>query len=277
MEVLERLNPAADLDWMPTPDRLDYWGSLTEGLHMLGRHVAELEVVDRSGMVGLGRFLYKGRALGGLDRSASAVSALDSALLLPSEPGLSNGMAPNTDGRPEYTESAAWVGLWIAHELYVHGDSTAGRTAAAHTLAWIERLPREDRDVPEMRLFAVQFLEQEGRTADAIRVARSLVDEDSSNVDYRGLLAGLATRNGDTALATRLDAWLADLPPARAQWGASFYRARVASLGGRPAAATALVGESLARGAWPYWVHADPALHRLAARPDYLALMSPRP
>jgi hypothetical protein len=186
-------------------------------------------------------------------------------------------MAPNTDGRAEYTGSAAWVGLWVARELHVHGDSAGGRTAAIHTLAWLDRLPRGDRETLEMRLFEIQFLEQAGRTTDAMRVAEGLVAEDSSNVDSRGLMAGLAAESGDTALATRLDAWLSALPPERALWGASFYRARLASLRSRPAEAVGLVRETLARGAWPYWVHADPALHRLAARSDYATLMAPRP
>lgn len=110
-----------------------------------------------------------------------------------------------------------------------------------------------------------------------MRLAQGLVAEDTSNVDYRGLMAGVAAESGDTALATRLDGWLAALPSERALWGASFYRARVASLRGRQAEAVGLVRETLARGAWPYWIHADPALHRLAERPDYVAMMTPRP
>lgn len=275
--VLDRLNPAVDLDWMPMTDHLEYWGSLTEAYHMLGQHDRELAAADRGHLLGLGRFLHRGRALAGLGRSAEALEGLDSALLLPSEPGLSGGMAPNTDGRGEYTGSAAWVGLWVAHELYVHGDSVGGRTAALHTLAWFDRLSQRDREAPEMRLFEVQFLEQAGRTADAMRVANQLVAEDSSNVDARGFMAGLAAESGDTALAAHLDGWLSALPPERALWGASFYRARLASLRSRPAEAMGLVRETLARGAWPYWLHADPALHRLAGRPDYAALTAPRP
>jgi DNA-binding SARP family transcriptional activator len=275
--ILERVNPAVDLDWMPAADHLDYWASLTEGDHMAGRHDAELAAVDRSGMVGLGRLLYRGRALSGLGRSADALQVLDSAFTLPSEPGLSNGMAIFTDGRPEYANSAAWVGLWIARELHVHGDSVGGRTAAARTLAWLEALPGEDRTAPEVRLFEAECLEQVGRAAEATRIVERLVTGDSLNIDYRGTLAGLAAVGGDSALADRLDAWLAALPPERALWGAAFYRARVASLRGRPDDAVALIREALMRGAWPYWVHLDPALHRLAGRADYAALTAARP
>lgn len=275
--ILERIDPAVDLDWMPMADHLDYWASLTEADHMAGRHDAELAAVERSGLTRLGRFLYGGRALAGLRRPADALAALDSALLLPAEPGLSNGMAIYTDGRPEYTGSAAWVGLWIARELQVHGDSSNGRVAATRTLAWLEALPRDDRSAPEMRLFEAECLEQVGRPADATRIVERLLASDSSNIDYRGTLAGLAAASGDTALADRLDRWLAALPPERALWGSTFYRARVASLQGRPADAVSLVRETLALGAWPYWVHLDPALHRLVTRPEYAALTAPRP
>jgi DNA-binding SARP family transcriptional activator len=273
--ILERMNPAVDLDWMPEPDHLDYWASLTEGDHMAGRHDAELAAVNRSSLIGLGKLLYRGRALAGLTRSADALETLDSAFALPTEAGLSNGMAIFTDGRPEYTGSAAWVGLLIARELHVHGDSATGSRAATHTLAWITALPRDDQATPEIRLFEAECLEQAGRAADARRIVERLLVDDSLNIDYRGTLAGLAAVSGDSALADRLDAWLAALPPERALWGAAFYRARVASLRGRPGDAVALVRETLARGAWPYWVHLDPAL--LAGRADYAALTAPRP
>jgi hypothetical protein len=89
-------------------------------------------------------------------------------------------------------------------------------------------------------------------------------------------MAGVAAASGDTVLADQLDGWLAGLPPKRAQWGASFYRARAASMRGHPDDAVGLLRETLAKGAWPYWVHLDPALHRLASRPDYIALTKPR-
>jgi hypothetical protein len=62
------------------------------------------------------------------------------------------------------------------------------------------------------------------------------VDEDTANVDYRGIMAVLAAEGGDSAQADRLDAWLAGLPPARALW----------------------------------------TLHHLATRADYIALTKPR-
>jgi TolB-like protein len=274
--ILKRMNPDVDLDWLPRRDHLEYWESLTEDYHMLGQHDVEFAAASRSKLSGLGGLLCRGRALGGLGRAADAMSVLDSSFTMPSEPGLANGMLPNTDGRPEYTGSGAWVALWVARELTVHGDSVAGSAAARRAVTWIDALPRDDRAAPEMRAFKAEFLEQAGAFGAARQLVQGLIADDSSNVDYRGMMAGLAVESGDSALADRLDAWLAGLPPERAHWGASFYRARIASLRGRSADAVALVQETLTKGAWPYWIHLDPALHRLAARADYIALTKPR-
>lgn len=276
LAILERINPAVDLDWLPQADHFDYWDALTGAYHLLGRHDVELEVANRSHLAGLGGQLCRGRALAGLGRGAEAVSVIDSTFTLPSEPGLTTGMLPTTDGRPEYSGSAAWVALWVARELSVHGDSVSGTAVARRAVTWIDALPREDRDAYEMRAFRAQFLEQAGAFGAAKREVQRLIHDDTANVDYRGIMAGLAAESGDSAQADRLDAWLASLPPARALWAASFYRARLASLRGRPADAVALVHETLEKGAWPFWLHIDLALHRLATRADYIALTKPR-
>ena len=105
---------------------------------------------------------------------------------------------------------------------------------------------------------------------------RGLVAEDSSNVAFRGIMAGLAAERGDSVTALRLDDWLAHRTSDEDSWGPAYYRARVATLLGRPADAVAFVGRSLELGAWPMWIHIDPVLHRLAPRADYRALTFPR-
>jgi TolB-like protein len=275
LKILQHLNPDVDLDWMPRADRLDYWGGLASAYHLLGDHQAELATIDRSQLKGLAMILCRGPALAALHQSAATLAEVDSAFTM-SDRGLSSGMLPNTDGRAEYASSPAWVVLWIAHELTVHGDSVSGGTAARRAVTWIDGLPRADRDAWEMRVFKVEFLEQAGAFPLAKEIAQRLVAEDTSNVDFRGLLAGLAAETGDSALADKDDAWLASVPPARAHWGASFYRARLASLRGRPEQAISLMNETLEKGAWPTWLHLDLALHRLVARPDFIALMKPR-
>ena len=78
-------------------------------------------------------------------------------------------------------------------------------------------------------------------------MTRQLIAEDSTNVDFRGELAGLAAERGDTALADSLDRWLAAQPRSRVGWSASVYRARVAELLGRRDAAAARTREASGR------------------------------
>jgi hypothetical protein len=123
---------------------------------------------------------------------------------------------------------------------------------------------------------AAWSLETLGDYPEAERIARQLVGEDSTNVDYEGELAGLAAAQGDTALADSLDRWLAAQPLARVAWTAAIYRARVAALLGRPDSAMARLREALNDGAWPRWLHQEPALDILRGRPDFIALTAPK-
>jgi hypothetical protein len=148
----------------------------------------------------------------------------------------------------------------------VHGDTSAAREAAASTIAWIDAQPATERGTQEFRTYTVWLNEVRGMAASGLPVARTLVSEDTGNVDFRGTLGGLAAATGDTATARSADAWLASLPAGRGSWGSSFYRARIAVLLGRLDDAVALVRESVDRGAWPYFLHTDPILHRLTSR-----------
>ena len=274
--ILEHLNPQTDLGWTPTPDHFDYWSDLTEAYHMMGRHDAELAAANRStSRPTLARAWLRGRALAALGRSADALREIDSAFMRPSQPEISLGLAPNTDGRNEYIGTAGEVSLWIARELTVHGDSADGREAAIRAVRWFQSRPPEEQQTVEVRLLEAWALEHAGEYQEAAGLVGGLVADDSANVDFRGTMAGLDATVGDTASADRLDAWLAALPPRRAAWGGSFYRARIASLLGRPDRAATLLRESIVRGAWPMWIHLDPGLSRLPREPDYAALRAP--
>ena len=274
---LERIDPAVDLDWMPDANHGDYWGNLINAYHLLGRYGDELAATRRLDQPDdLNGIMDRAQALAGLERSSDALRVMDSSLSRPWEPDLSNGMAPNMDGREEYRSSAAWVILWTMRELDVHGSAGAARIAAAHGATWCDGRPPHDRSAPEIRFFKALFLEESGAFDSAQAIMRGLVAEDSSNVAFRGIMAGLAAERGDTATAHRLDDWLAHRSSDEDSWGPTYYRARVATLLGRPADAVALVRTSLELGAWPMWIHIDPVLHRLAPRADYRALTFPR-
>jgi DNA-binding SARP family transcriptional activator/TolB-like protein len=276
-DLLERIDPSVDLDWMPDPDHGDYWDNLVHAYHLAGRHSDELAAARRLDHPDdLNGMMLRAGALAGLGRGPEALQVMDSSLTRPWQPDLSNGMAPNMDGREEYRSSAAWVILWTMRELDVHGSTDAARTAAAHGAAWCDSRPPHDRSAPEIRFFKALFLEESGAFDSAQTIMRSLVAEDSANVAFRGIMAGLAAERGDTATALRLDAWLSRRTSDVDYWGPTYYRARVATLLGRPADAVALVRKSLELGAWPMWIHIDPILHRLTSRADYRALTLPR-
>jgi DNA-binding SARP family transcriptional activator/TolB-like protein len=277
VEVLERIDPAVDLDWMPDPDHGDYWDNLIHAYHLLGRYDDELSAARRLDLPDdLHGILMRAQALAGLRRGAEAVRAMDSSLTRPWQPNLSNGMAPGMDGREEYRSSAGWVVLWSMRELDVHGSMGDARTAAIHGVAWCDTRPARDRSAPEVRFFKALFMEESGAFDSAQAIMRQLVREDSANIAFRGIMAGLAAETGDSATARLLDEWLAHRTSGDDSWGPTYYRARVATLRGRPAEAVALVRESLALGAWPFWIHLDPVLNRLTSRADYRALTSPR-
>ena len=277
LELLERINPAVDLAWSTDTTHFAYWGGLTGAFHLLGRYREELAAADRVPPgAPLSRIWLQGSALAGLSRPTAALALLDTALTLPVETVGDIGLAPFTEGRPQYTVTPAWVANWISREFAVHGDTVAARQAAARAVAWYRSRPPDERSTFEERLVASWSLEMLGNFAEAEAMARQLVAEDSTNVDFRGELAGLAAERGDTALADSLDRWLAAQPVARVGWSASVYRARVAALLGRRDAAVARTREAMDEGAWPGWFHQEPALASLRDRADFRALLAPR-
>jgi tetratricopeptide (TPR) repeat protein len=277
VEILKRIDPSVDLAWSTDSTHVAYWTSLTEGLHLLGRYDEELATADRVPLAApLSRVWLRGRALAALSRPTAALMLIDSALSLPVETANDIGLAPYTDGRPQYSATPGWVSWWIACELAVHGDTVAARQAAARGVAWYRIRPTEERATLEERLVATWSLELLGEYAEAEEMVRQLLAEDSANVDFRGELAGLAAERGDTALADTLDRWLAAQPAARVSWSASVYRARVAALLGRRDDAVARTRDALDEGAWPMWIHLDPALAPLRGRRDFVALTAPR-
>ncbi|HEY4320170.1 MAG TPA: BTAD domain-containing putative transcriptional regulator [Gemmatimonadales bacterium] len=276
LAILKRVNPATDLGWSTDTTHFDYWSDVTEALHLLGRHDEELAMANRVPLSApLSRAWMRGRALAALGRPSAALAVIDSALPLPVEmPNV--GLAPYTEGRPQYTATPGWVADWIAHELAVHGDTVAAHQAAERGMAWYRSRSLEERGTVEERIVAIRSLELLGDYDQATRLATELAAADSNNVDYQGMLASLAAEQGDTAQAATLDRWLAAQPVARVAWSALIYRARLAALMGRPDDAVLRTRDARDAGAWPLWIHLDPAFASVRRRPDFVALMTPR-
>lgn len=277
LDLLARVNPTVDLGWTTDTTHVAYWSDVTEALHLLGRHEDELTAAARlSRSAPLDRVWLEGRALAALSRPSAVLALLDSALAFPVETAGDLGLAPYTNGRAEYTVTPAWVAEWIARELAFHGDTATARQAAQRALAWSRSRPAQERATYEERLVTAWALETVGSYADAARLTRQLVVEDTANVDFRGELAGLAAEQGDTALADSLDRWLAGQSVERVAWTASVYRARIAALLGRDDDAVARVRDAMDEGAWPYWFHQEPELARLSPRHDLATLLAPK-
>lgn len=277
LELLRRIDPRTDLAFSTDTSHVAYWGGYTAALHALGRHAEELAVADHmTGGAPLSRAFFRATALAALHRPTAALGVLDSAGSLPVETADNVGLAPYTDGRPQYDATPGWIDWWVACEFAVHGDTIASRQAAMRSLAWYRGRSAEERATFEERLVAAWALDVAGRYADADSVARGLLAGDSSNVDVRGELAAMAARLGETARADSLDRWLAAQPVSRAGWSALVYRARLAAVRGRGDDAVARLREALDVGAWATWIHIDPAFIPLHGRRDFMALIAPR-
>ncbi len=277
LDALGRVDPAIDLAWSTDTTHSAYWGGVTEALHLLGRHQEELATTDRMPPGSpLTRIWFRGSALAALSRPTAALALLDSAFALPVETASDIGLAPFTNGRPQFTVTGGWVANWISRELAVHGDTIAARQAAMRGVAWYRSRPAPERATYEERFVAACSLEMLGEYPEAEHMVQQLVAEDSTNVDFRGELAALAAERGDIGLADSLDRWLAVQPVARVSWTASIYRARVAAILGRPDSAVARARDAFDEGMWPRWLHEEPALVGLRGRPDFIALSAPR-
>jgi DNA-binding SARP family transcriptional activator/TolB-like protein len=264
VQLLREIDPRSDLSWSGDSTQFPYWSSYTEALHMLGRHAEELDVASRvSPNAPLIRAWLRGRALAALSRPSAVLALIDTALTLPVEPANDIGLAPYTNGRPQYSATPAWVAIDIARELAAHGDAATARQAATRALAWYRGRSPDERSTYEERLVAAVSLDISGANADAESSLRALAHEDTANVDYKGLIGSVAAERGDTALVDSIDAWLAHQTGDRASWTASYYRARNDALLGRLSDARARMRDAIDRGAWPLYLHADAALTRV--------------
>jgi len=275
LELLQHVNPETDLAWSTDSSHFYYWNGYSEALHLLGEHKAELANANRMPSVApLTKAWLRGRALAALARPAETLAIVDTALTLQTETSNSIGLAPYTDGRPEYSATPAWVAVWIARELVTHGDSATSRQVAAKALAWYKERPPIEHAAVEERLVAVWALELTGAYANAEQISRALVAEDSANVDFRGMLGSIAAERGETALADSVDRWLARQTGDKVSWSASYYRARNAALLGRREDAVARLHECVDQGVWMTYVHFDPAFLTLHDMPEYRALIA---
>jgi tetratricopeptide (TPR) repeat protein len=277
LDIYEHIDPQTDLAWSTDSSHFTYWSGITSALHKLGNHREELKYAERMPAVApLTKAWLRGIALAALARPEEALAMVDTALTLQTEPTIDIGLAPYTSGRPAYSSTPGWIAVWIARELAVHGDSAASRKAASRALAWYRGRTTQERSTEEERLVAVWALELMRSYAEAEQMLRALIDQDSTNVDFKGELGSIAAERGDTALADSLDVWLAHQSGDVVSWSASYYRARNDALLGRRDLAVARMRDALDQGIWLDYVHMDPAFASMRQSADFVALTAPK-
>ncbi len=264
LNLLRQIDPRSDLSWSGDSTHFAYWSDYTEALHLLGRHDEELAITDNIPPgAPLIRAWLRGRALAALSRPAEVLALIDTALTLPVETANDIGLAPYTNGRPQYSATPAWIAVYVARELAVHGNAAAARQVAARALGWYRARSADERSTFEERLVAAMSLDMIGANAEAESDLRALLHEDTANVDYKGLIGSLAAERGDTAIADSIDSWLSHRTGDQVSWTASYYRARNDALLGRRSDAVARLHDAIDQGAWPMYLHEDPALSRV--------------
>ena len=161
LELLKRVDPAVDLAW--STDTTHFATGATSRRRCICSAGIARNWPPRIGCragAPLDRAWLRGSRAGRTVAPHGGAHTCSTALcMLPVETASDIGLAPYTDGRPQYTVTPAWVANWISRELAVHGDTVAARQAASRAVAWYRSRPPEERATPEERLVATWSLE----------------------------------------------------------------------------------------------------------------------
>ena len=269
--ILNDLDPARDLGWLPHRGRTLYWYELATDHHLLRDFRAERGVAERMRQASaspLATAYVRARALAGLGAGDSALAVLDGIGEFGPDPLLVAGRSGQLV--PVQVASPGWVMLQTGLELSAHGDTTRGRAAMERAAQWHESVRRK---APPLSFgHAVNFalvLDALGRFEDARAEADALVARDGTSIEAHGTLGVIAAHMGDLATAKRVDQWLSVRPPRFPLGLPTLYRAEIAAARGDTSAARAAL-ETLPKGAHPLdvlYFHVDPALAVLRQSP----------
>lgn len=279
LAVLDNIDPARDLGWLPERGRAFYWREIAANRHALGEYDAELATADRmraarASPLGIGYF--RARAFAGLGKAREALAAAAAISTAANEPALVSGIVGPLNAA--HLASPGWVFYQTALELDAHGDSISARVAAERALAWFDTHAASEPSPPSERFVHASVLELLGDLAKARSMLDALVASDSARVDYRGAAGVVAARQGDTTAAGAIAAWLAARPVQFPPGLPVLYRAKIAAVSGDPARALELIGQ-LPHGAHPLdfpQFHIDPAFRSLRSNAVFMRMLVPR-
>ena len=232
-------------------------------LHRLGRHEEEVTVardlVRRFG--GSPRHQFDlGRALAALGQSDSLQAISE-----------------------QVASAAPSQGSWrtllrtLADELRWHGHDAQSTKVLTAVLESYDRMGPDSASLPSVLRGRAETIARMGRWAEALALVKPAVANDTTLSTRLSVAVGSA-RSGDRALADKLDAELAALPPDPYRPGAMlFLRARLAIARGDRASAVALLKAAQAK-AFPLFdgVHANHEFEALRNDPAFDALFKGR-
>ncbi|HEX6251214.1 MAG TPA: hypothetical protein VFZ56_07265, partial [Gemmatimonadaceae bacterium] len=268
----------ADPEWKLAA--VEAWGDRTDALHLIADYKRELAAVRRRAELGVPDVYDEVQVHATLGNVREVERRIDERIRRP---------ARNND-----TPAAM---MWFAAREYTaHGHTEEGKRMAERAVAWVETLP-PDEVTESDRLMQARSLYHARRWAEARSAFERLLESGSQGEtatlvqpgsgasapamergppELLSAMGAAAAMLGDSAAANRVFTALASVPrPHRAQ--ASYQRAKIAAVLGRPDQAAALVQQAWAAGL-PYgmWFHRDIEFHPYRDRSPFKELLNPQ-
>jgi tetratricopeptide (TPR) repeat protein len=233
---------------------------LADGLHVLGRHEAELRAAREA------RSLFpdshrpiamEARALAALGRSREAEARVDELLMLPATGNVASSI------------------IWIGDAMAAHGHGEAAGRVYGRAVHWLE--DRESSADPGLRRSYADALRRTGRLAEAAGHADALHAANPGARNAHALVGIVAAQRGDRTLAERIEAELAAREDPYDRGGNTYNRARIRARLGDLDQAVELLRQAHAEGQpIAAWIRMDPDLEPLRAYPAFRELVRRR-
>jgi len=250
-----------------------YFKVLCASLHMLGQHERELAEARK------GRHIYPDHlslrwcetdALIALNRLEEAEAVVEESLSL----------SPRMGTPGDVLQDAAI-------ELRTHGHREASRRMAGRAAEWYRSRSNDHADEHAVRRALGMCLYRSEQWESAGREFENLAKEHPDEIAYQGMLGALAARRRDEEEAVRIAEQLRGLKRPFMFGGATYQRARIASLLGRKDEAVDLLRESISQGllsvpgvtcqgGYVLALHRDMDFEPLADYPPFIDLLKPK-
>ena len=237
-----------------------YWDVLTQSYHALGDYRNELAAARQGRAQFPDRLTImedEARSLAELGRSDDVLRLLNDVAARRAEPSMTPGSTMRR------------IGL----ELRAHGQRAAADTAFARALRWYEELPLTVQRTRPTRTQIAIALYAAGRWDDAQRMFARLAADAPDDLDHVGYLGALAARRHDTSAARRADSLLMSVRQPYVFGRPTYWRARIAALGGDRERAVALLRQALEEGRGYWLIHPEPDFDGLRDLPAFQKLV----